>query len=172
LSFDRSLARVEIITASFCTNPRNFFKDTIPEITRIAPLYPIREVSPTRTEYPGYIQYGIDYCFNMHTVNCFYYFVVYKIFHVLITAYLLIPILLAIMGIPMIGLPISCKLSRILGELYVANSRYALVPGWKSEKYKDTFTNGRWVLRTPIFLILFLAFGAMYIICAGTAASL
>ena len=146
------MARFELITASFCTNPRYFSKDTIPEITRIAPLYPIHQVSPTQTEfdYTRQLRHGIDYCFNLHSVYCFYYFVVYKIFHVLVWSCLLIPLLLTIMVIPFIGLPVFCLLTRLLGEFYVDGSRYVLVPGWKSERRKDVFTN---VFQNPIFFI-------------------
>jgi hypothetical protein len=130
---NRSLARVELITLSFCVNPSYFLIDTIPEITRKAPLYPITKISPAKTE-TKFPLFGIEFFYNKYTGDCFYYFVLYKLF-TLIVFIKLLPIFLIISLPPftLFGLPITCKWCMKFGERSVIYSRYILVPGWKSD---------------------------------------
>ncbi|CAG8636993.1 14529_t:CDS:2 [Funneliformis mosseae] len=81
----RSLARIELLTVSYCINPKNFIKDSITEIERNGGLfYPITKISPTRTAFPGYIQFGAEFVSHQHTRNCFFYFTFYKTFTLLL----------------------------------------------------------------------------------------
>ncbi|GBB88367.1 hypothetical protein RclHR1_14930006 [Rhizophagus clarus] len=129
----RSLARVELVTLSFCVNPAYFLIDTIPEITRKASLYPITKISPTKTE-TKFPLFGTEFFYNKYTGYCFYYFVLYKLF-TLIVFIKLLPIFLIISLPPftLFGLPITCKWCMKFGERSVNYSRYILVPGWKPD---------------------------------------
>jgi hypothetical protein len=109
--------------------------NTITEIKQKAQLYPIFKISPTDTPFPGILVFGIDYCYNEYTKKCFLYFVIYKMFYISII-FIFTFLLLLIIALPpftLFGFPISCKFSRILGETYVDNTRYYLVPEWEIE---------------------------------------
>ncbi|RGB34280.1 hypothetical protein C1646_760760 [Rhizophagus diaphanus] len=103
----RSLARIEIITTSFCTNPKNFIFDTIPEITRRTPLYPITKISLTNPVYPNTIRLGINFSFIM----------IFQIF-----------IIMALPPFIYFGLPIICTYCSKFGEKLVLDSRIILIP--------------------------------------------
>jgi hypothetical protein len=124
------LARIEIITTSFCTNPKNFIFDTIPEITRSAPLYPITKISIANPIYPNKIRLGIDFCLNKYTYDCFSYFVLYKLLFFLIFIIILpIFIFLSLPPFILFGLPIICTYGSKIGEKLMSDSRNILVPG-------------------------------------------
>ncbi|CAB4418213.1 unnamed protein product [Rhizophagus irregularis] len=99
----RSLARIEVITTSFCTNPKNFIIDTIPEITRRTPLYPITKISLTNPVYPNTIRLGIKFCLNKYTYDSLPPFIYF-------------------------GLPIICTYCSKFGEKLILDSRIILVP--------------------------------------------
>ncbi|GBB88366.1 hypothetical protein RclHR1_14930005 [Rhizophagus clarus] len=125
----RSLARIEIITTSFCTNPKNFIIDTIPEITRKAPLYPITKVSSTNPVYPNSIRLGIGFCLNKYTYDCFSYFALYKLLFLLIFIMILpIFIIISLPPFTLYGLPITCTYCSKFGEKLSLDSRNILVP--------------------------------------------
>jgi hypothetical protein len=130
------LARVELITISFCLNPKDSTSKIVTDIKSKAPaIYPITKISPRRMEFPGYLQFGIEFCCNEYTLDCFTYFVLYKLF-TLIVFIITFPILLLITLPPftLFGFPASCKWCRIFGEESVIYSRYFLVPGWNLVK--------------------------------------
>ncbi|GBC52595.2 hypothetical protein GLOIN_2v828849 [Rhizophagus irregularis DAOM 181602=DAOM 197198] len=97
----RSLARIEVITTSFCANPKNFIIDTIPEITRRTPLYPITKISLTNPVYPNTIRLGIKFCLNKYTYDSLPPFIYF-------------------------GLPIICTYCSKFGEKLILDSRIIL----------------------------------------------
>ncbi|CAG8691286.1 13079_t:CDS:2 [Rhizophagus irregularis] len=135
----RTLARVELIALSFCVNPSYFLIDTIPEITRKAPLYPITKISPTKTE-TKFPLLGTEFFYNKYTGQCFYYFVLYKFF-TLIAFIKLLPIFLIISLPPftLFGLPITCKWSMKFGEKSPARIIWTFVIKRLKEEKKVRF---------------------------------
>ncbi|RIA98044.1 hypothetical protein C1645_813264 [Glomus cerebriforme] len=134
----RSLARIEIISVSFCTNPSTFISNTIPEISRRASLYPITKISPTNQDYPGCIPFGLEFCYNRYTLDCFYYFAIIKLF-TLIAFIICFPVFICISFPPftLFGFPASCRWCRLFGKVSVNSSRYYLVPGWDHQPGRE-----------------------------------
>ncbi|CAI2174200.1 6220_t:CDS:1 [Funneliformis geosporum] len=127
------MARIELITISFCTNPSRFLEDGVKEITNRKPLQAITKISSTQTEFQGYIHFGVKYCYNQYTVECLYYFLITKPFGMILNI-VLIPFFLVISLPPftILGLPYTCKRCKQHGFNIVEGARSVLVPQWNS----------------------------------------
>ncbi|CAG8626961.1 1536_t:CDS:2 [Funneliformis caledonium] len=129
-----SLARVELITISFCTNPSRFLHDTVSEIASKKPLQPITKISP-QSEFQGYIHFGVKYCYNQYTVDCLRYFLITKPIGMLFNI-VMIPFFLVISLPPfaLFGLPYTCKRCNMRGKSLCDGARSVLVPQWNAPR--------------------------------------
>ncbi|PKY51205.1 hypothetical protein RhiirA4_546427 [Rhizophagus irregularis] len=132
----RTLARVELLTTTFSSNPKHFHNDTVPQITRRMALPLLTRISETQggpftAPHTNFCQKTKEFCFNEYTLNCAIYFlgrkplsmIYYFIKYLLLLVFSFFPLTVCI-------LPHMCKSSRITGAAEVYYSRRWLLPGW------------------------------------------
>ncbi|RIA85253.1 hypothetical protein C1645_782267 [Glomus cerebriforme] len=133
----RTLARVEILTSTFSSNPKNFHKDTIPQITRRMVLPHLTSVSETQggpftAPRTNFLRKAKEFCLDEYTLNCFIYFlgrkplsmIYYLLKFLLLLVFSFFPLTMFVV------LPYMCKSSRITGAAEVYYARRWLLPGW------------------------------------------
>jgi hypothetical protein len=142
------LARVELLTTTFSSNPKYFHNDTIPQITRRMALPPLTRISETQggpftAPHTNFFRKAKDFCLHEYTLNCIVYFlgrkplsmIYYFIKYLLLLVFSFFPLTICI-------LPHMCKSSRITGAAEVYYSRRWLLPGWvRSQRDQDQQQN-------------------------------
>ena len=123
------MARVELLTTTFCSNPKHFHNDTIPQITRRM-AFPLLTRSSRNQEGPfanhcaNFFRYTKTFCFDKYTSNCLIYFLGRKPLSMI---YYLIKytLFLALSCFPLTiwSFPYMCKSIRITGAAEIYYSR-------------------------------------------------